>query len=693
MDWFIYPPVLFALMLLLASIRFIPNNRVGVIEKLFSGKGSVKQGFIALQQESGYQPNVLRGGLHFLFCLQYKVHILPLVTIPQGKIGYVFARDGQSLSATQTLASNQTAKTFEDVRLFLQSGGQKGPQRQLLREGTYAINLSQFVVLGEDRIYYLALDVAEKAMLQTMYEVIKQRQGFSPIVIKDADDLVGVVTVHDGASLPVGEIIAPILGNNPNEEATYHNNFQDADKFLWAEGHRGRQLQVLVEGTYYINRLFATVDTIAKTTIDVGQVGVVISYTGDKGEDLSGTDYNHGEMVNKGLRGVWSEPLLPGKYAFNTYSGHMIMVPTTNIILKWISTEAGTHRLDENLSEVTLITKDAFEPSLPLSVVIHIDYRKAPLVVQRFGDIKRLVEQTLDPMVSAYFKNIGQSRTLIQLIQERSQIQLQASQEMKARFAHYNLELEEVLIGTPGTPAGRNDQQIEKILDQLRSRQMAEEQIETFNRQEKASVKERELREAESKARQQTLLTESEVSIAIQSNQGKADLARAEQQATQIKMLAEAEARKIALLAQGDAERIKALADAEAEKAARVGVAQAMAIEEQVNAYGGPQFQLVQQVMERFASAIEISKVDVVPKIQLSSGSGGEQGHGGGVLDSLLGVLLSEKLGGLLNTVQKEGGKTPGGAGHAVAESIRADLHTRLTKPTPQVPRTENNSQ
>jgi uncharacterized membrane protein YqiK len=54
------------------------------------------------------------------------------------------------------------------------------------------------------------------------------------------------------------------------------------------------------------------------------------------------------------------------------------------------------------LSEISLITKDAFEPNLPLSVVVHIDYKKAPLVIQQFGDVKRLVEQTLDPMVSAY---------------------------------------------------------------------------------------------------------------------------------------------------------------------------------------------------------------------------------------------------------------------------------------------------
>ena len=73
-------------------------------------------------------------------------------------------------------------------------------------------------------------------------------------------------------------------------------------------------------------------------------------------------------------------PLLPGKYAFNTYAGKVIMVPTTNFILNWNRRETGAHRYDENLVEVSLITKDAFEPSLPLSVVVHIDYRKAPLV-------------------------------------------------------------------------------------------------------------------------------------------------------------------------------------------------------------------------------------------------------------------------------------------------------------------------
>src|SRR5262249_48880598 len=267
---------------------------------------------------------------------------------------------------------------FQEVTAFLRGGGQRGPQRMILREGTYAINLAQFVVITDNGVFCLPLEKSEASVLTRMAGRIDERGGFQPVVIKGKDDLIGVGTVHDGPSLAPGQIIAPTVGNDPAQTETYHNNFQDPEYFLAAGGQRGRQLQVLVEGTYYVNRLFATVEMIPKTVVEVGTVGVVVSYTGDVGVDISGEEYKHGEMVQQGSRGVWSTPLLPGKYAFNTYAGKVLMVPTTNIILKWNRGETGAHRLDENLAEISLITKDAFEPSLPLSVVVHIDYRQAP---------------------------------------------------------------------------------------------------------------------------------------------------------------------------------------------------------------------------------------------------------------------------------------------------------------------------
>src|SRR5512145_1655578 len=631
----------------LSGVRFIPNTRIGIVEKRFSPKGSVKSGFIALNGEAGFQPKVLRGGLHYLMPIQYVVRMAPLVTIPQGKMGYIFARDGKLLEPTQALASNEATFDFQDVEAFLRAGGQRGPQRRVLREGTYAINLVQFIVLTDERVYSMPLSRDEMQTIQGMAQVISERGGFVPVIIKDTDDKIGIATVHDGPSLGQGEIIAPVVGDDPKNSETYHNKFQDPDKFLKAGGFRGRQLQVLVEGTYYVNRLFATVEMIQKTVIEVGNVGVVVSYTGETGEDLSGIDYRHGELVARGKRGVWEETLMPGKYAFNTYAGKVVAVPTTNFILKWIRNQTGAHRFDENLSEVSLITKDAFEPSLPLSVVVHIDYQKAPLVIQRFGDIKRLVEQTLDPMVAAYFKNIGQTRTLIQLLQERSAIQQIASQEMKEKFQHYNLELEEVLIGTPSSPA--DDVQIETILTQLRSRQIAAEQIETYDRQEKAAVKERELREAEARAQMQTSITQSELNVDVQSYQGKAEYQRSIQQAAQI----------------------RALAEAEAEKIARIGIAQALATEEQVRAYGGPQFQVTQQVLNRFSEAVQQSKVDVVPRVVV--GANKDSGSGN-IMEALLTMLLSDRFGAMANGAQSPRSEE--------SEQLRSEIRKSMTGKT-----------
>ena len=113
----------------------------------------------------------------------------------------------------------------------------------------------------------------------------------------------------------------------------------------------------------------------------------------------------------------------------------------------------------------------------------------------------------------------------------------------------------------------------------------------------------------------------------MQSNQGKADYQRSLQQAAQI----------------------RALAEAEAEKAARIGVGQAIAAEELVRAYGGPQYQITQMVMNRFAQAIETAKVDVVPKIVLNSGGSGDgkgASQGSSILEALLAMLLADRVGG-----------------------------------------------
>jgi len=624
--------VLYVLIFKIFGLRIIKSDEVAVVEKWWSTKGSLKDAIIALNGEAGYSPDLLRGGMHFRSVLMYKIHKYPLITIPQGQMAYIFARDGVPLSPMQTLGEVvPKANNFQDVRGFLQAGGQKGPQRGILREGTYAINLAQFIVITANAIITIFNgSKAEQQELFGMQDTLAKRNAFTPVVImrrsQDESDNMGIITVHDGIPLQQGEIIAPDVGED-------HSSFQDPEKFLELGGRRGKQIRVLTDGTYYINRLFATVEFREKTVVPIGFVGVVVSFFGKKGEDTTGEDYRHGELVGEGCKGVLERPLMPGKYAFNTDAGKVVLVPTTNIILKWNRAEVGDHRYDENLCEVDIITKDAFEPALPLSVVMHIDYKQAPWVIQRFGDINMLVNQSLDPLVSAYFKDVAQTKTLIELIQERSDIRERAVREMREKFAKYNLQLEEVLIGTPKSEKG--DIQIENILMQLRDRQIAEEKKITYQKQQSAAESEKSLREAEAIAAQQSTLTESKIQIEVESNKGAAMASKAKEEANQIIAIAKA-----------NAEKITVEGNAEASKESAVGLAKAKAIDAQVKAYGGAEYRVIQEVVDKLSDAIKSSQVDIVPKTVVNmGGNSADNGGSSTIIDTLLKFITLEKLG------------------------------------------------
>lgn len=670
--------VLYLLIFKIFGLRIIDSNEVAVVEKWWSMKGSLKDSIIALNGEAGYAPDLLRGGMHFKSALMYKIHKYPLITIPQGQIAYLFARDGFPLSPTQTLGKVvPQANNFQDVRGFLQNGGQRGPQRGILREGTYAINLAQFIVITPNDIKAIGNSRSERAELASMQQTLLERDAFHPVVImatgNETSDIMGIVTVHDGMPLEQGEIIAPSVGEG-------HASFQDPESFLELGGRRGKQLQVLTDGTYYINRLFATVEFRPKTVVPIGSVGVVVSFFGREGTDTTGEDYKHGELVEVGCKGVLQKPLMPGKYAFNTDAGRVVLVPTTNIILKWNKAEVGEHKYDENLTEVDIITKDAFEPSLPLSVVMHIDYKQAPWVIQRFGDINMLVNQSLDPLVSAYFKDVAQTKTLIELIQERSAIRERAVNEMREKFQKYNLQLEEVLIGTPRS--SNADVQIENILTQLRERQIAEEKKVTYQKQQQAAESEKSLREAQAIAEQQSFLTKSKIQIEIEGNNGAAMASKAEQEANQIIALAKANASKV---------RVEG--EAEASKESNVGLAKAQAIDAQVRAYGGAEYRVIQEIADKLTDAIKNSKVDIVPKtvVNMGGNDGQSSGNNGSstVMDTLLKFLTLDKLGVSLQHISE-----PSTTAQAVQAAVDVAKNGEKAPSTEQpVPRTEPEQQ
>lgn len=642
--------------------RWIPNDRVGVVEKWWSLAGSVPEGrIIATGPEAGYRADILRGGLHFgWWRWQYAIHTVPLVTIPEGKIGYVFARDGEPLPASQTLARVVDAANFQDARAFLDAAGnrgQKGRQRAILREGVYAINPALFTVISDNAVFALrAVQTrGEQESLARWLAELRAVQGFDPIVIgrgraEDAAgaaeaglDTIGIVTVHDGPSLPPGEIIAPTVGGDLSDP-DYHNNYQDPEAFLRAGGRRGRQHMPLTDGTYFVNRWFATVETIPKTVVPIGSVGVVVSYIGRAGTDVSGQAFRHGERVAEGERGVWERALGPGKYAFNTYSGNVVLVPTTNFVLHWVTGRSESHRYDESLKSIELVTKDAYEPSLPLSVVVHIDYQRAPSVIQRFGDVQRLITQTLDPMLSAYFRDIAHKKTMLELLHDRDLIQAEARDELRDKFHGFDIECVDVLIGKPET--GKDSGKIETLLDQLRERQLSVEQLETFERKRVASEKMRLLAEAQAQATMQTQLTNARVEAQIAEQQGEAELFRARKQAEQMVVMAEAElsrsklqAEQRVLLAEADARQKELEGRGEGQKVMQVGLSEAAVQFKKITSYGDPRLYALAEVAESLSASAQ----PLVP--QRLFVTGGAEPAGQGMLGTLLGLLVAEKSG------------------------------------------------
>src|SRR5947208_2734192 len=172
------------------------------------------------------------------------------------------------------------------------------------------------------------------------------------------------------------------------------------------------------------------------------------------------------------------------------------------------------------------------------------------------------------------------------------------------KFRDFDIECIDVLIGKPASATG--DNKIETLLEQLRMRQVAIEQLETYERQRAAAEKLKTLNDAQAIANKQTELTNSQVQVRIIENQSEAELARARKQAEQTIVTAQAENQKRILQAEADlvrskrqAEQTVVLAEAdakqrtlagkgEASRLMQIGLAEASVLLRKIGSYGAP---------------------------------------------------------------------------------------------------------
>ncbi len=592
----------------------VPENRIGLVTKkfvLFGANRELPDGrIIATKGEAGFQAKALAPGLYWgMWPWQYGVDMQPFTVIPEGKIGLVLANDGAELPTGNILGRRVDSDNFQDTEKFLNNGGQKGRQTALITAGTYRINTFAFTVTVADMT-----------------------------IIKE--NMVGIITALDGMPIRAGQIAG--------EKIDGHNNFQDFDNFLANKGNRGLQPQVMLAGSYFINPWAVQIEEIPMTDVPIGHVGVVISYIGEDGKDLTGDSFKHGNIVSKGFRGVWMEPLGPGKYPINKYTMKVELVPTTNLVLNWANARSEAHMLDKNLSTITVRSKDGFPFNLDVAQIIHIPATEAPKVIARFGSMNNLVSQVLEPTIGNYFRNSAQDSDVISFLSTRKERQQAAKEHIKAVLDEYNVNAVDTLIGDIVPP--------ESLMKTLTDRKIAQEEEKTYETQRMAQEK-RQGREKETAiADMQKEIVKAQQSVEIAQRTADATVKKAEGDATSLKLQvdaeatatkmranAEAEATKMRAGAQAESTKLNAAADAEkisktglaeAEKIMAIGKSTAEAYELQVSAMGGDNF-------TRYKITEEIGKghIKIIPDLIVSGANGSD-----GSLSGLMGLQLLQML-------------------------------------------------
>jgi uncharacterized membrane protein YqiK len=644
----------------LLGVYIIPDDAIGTVVKKFVLVGANTQlppgKIVALKGEAGIQADTLPPGLHIgLWPWQYDISIVPQKVIPTGQVGVVESCDGRVLPDGRIIARQVECDNFQDARAFLEGGGERGPQMALLSPGTWRINPLVFKVTPVPMTFVEAGEIgvveARDGKPLTGGRIIGRHvecdsfqdarafidgggergpqmtiipQGtyrINPILFRVEkapvtdvpDGKIGIITTREGTPLKTGDIAGP--------EVPAHNMFQDPMQFVANGGTKGLQEQVLLNGRYFINPKFATVEFVDQTNVPIANVGVVVAYVGREGRDVTGADFRHGNLVARGEKGVWVDPLDPGMYPINPHTHKVKIVPTANVVLNWATGRTESHNLDAKLSTITVRSADGFSYNLDVSQIIHIPRNDAPRVIARFGSMEALVTQVLEPTIGNYFRNTAQGSDVIDFLTKRTERQKEAKDAIARALAEYNVGAVETLIGDINPPA--------ELMKPLTERKVAETQKHTFEVQTEAQAQRQQLEQAKALADTQPEVVAAERKVAIAKFNAESAVAFAR---------GEAEAKTIN--AKADAEVTRVTGDALASKTLALGEAEAKVIKQKIDSMDAANYAIV-QVANALSAAGE-KGMKIVPDVLVNGGTGSNSG--GSIVDVLMANLIRDNL-------------------------------------------------
>ncbi|MCX6647891.1 MAG: SPFH domain-containing protein [Candidatus Bathyarchaeota archaeon] len=584
------------LIFVLPGFALVRDNEVGILTKKMSGKKLPQGKIIASDGEIGVQADTLMPGLYWRFPIIWKINKGRVTQIPQGSIGIIESIDGHSLQKGRLLADDVECNSFQDAKAFLNNGGRKGPQIDILLPGTYRINTAVF-----------------RIELTPALEVPKE--------------MIGVVVAMDGTPLPSGYIVAP-------EPQGDHKHFQDGEAFITAGGYRGPQLETLQPGEYYINKRLFTVSLYSVAVVPPGYVAVVISSVGKElasspmapaisvTPDLNQPVHEAVEsllITDKSQRGIFRDPIAPGTYNLNLIAYKAELVPTSAITIDWASTSGpsetkiiGKERSEVGqsakiteffkFSQLRVTSKDGFQLDVDVRLIIRIQPPNAPFVIARFGTVSNLIEQVAHPLIDSSFRNEAGKKAAMEFVHSRTELQLQALEKAREEFSKYHVEVQGLLIAYINVDT--------QLLETQTKKEIAVQQQKQYEQEALAQEQRIAVAEKTARANQQENVISAKLSIEIAAD--RAEAARRE--------------------AEGIRDATKTKADGTAYENEQVGEGIAAAYKAQTEVLGQQNVAAL-KLFEEIANG----KIVITPEVQVTGG-----GDSGNLVNALLATMLKK---------------------------------------------------
>jgi regulator of protease activity HflC (stomatin/prohibitin superfamily) len=606
----------------ISGLKLIGDDEVGIVIKKMFGKTMPQGQVVAREGQIGVRADILMPGLYWRVPVIWKIIKHPVVNILPSEVGIVESIDGTSIPKGRLLGDEIDCNNFQDARKFLDNGGMKGPQVSILRPGTYRINTYAF-----------------KVVRSKLVEIPSEK--------------IGVVIANDGLPLPSGFIIAPRPLDNPSNEYPSAKNcqyFQDGQAFLNSAGHRGPQLDTLQPGRYYINPLLFNVEIYNVAEVPPGYVAILRSNVGTVLEKKEGSpipnlgavgpvsvetpdrqpvglaqpvheDAESLLILDKTMRGIWKEPIAPGKYNMNPLAFTAYLVPTSAVTIDWASgldqraqhsipptAKGGRPGKDDDddekateffkFSQLRVTSVDGFQLEVDVRMIIRIRPQNAAFIIARFGSVKNLIEQIVHPLIDSSFRNKAGEEKAISFIMSRTELQRSALEKAQREFEVYHVEAQNLLIAYIKVE--------QALLDTQTKREIALQQQTQYQQEALAQEKRIEVQSKAAMADMQPSVVAAMLSIKIEDDKAEAK-----------RKLAGGDRDFNKITADGESYKIKTVADGMAYEKREIGKGIADAYRAQAEVLGREATATI-KVMEE----IGLNKVKITPEILISSGSG-----------------------------------------------------------------------